>query len=98
MKLYNIKLCWIRHGYSCANVVRDSIGTTDIFHWPPSLLPRSTYSPDAQLSNYGVKQAEDAATNSENILDSVNFVLTSELRRAIETALILFKNRKDIKI
>ena len=28
--LYNIKLYFIRHGYSCANVIRDTLGYTDI--------------------------------------------------------------------
>lgn len=87
---YKINLYWIRHGYSCANVVRDTLGSTDILHG--SLLSRSTYSPDAQLADHGVKQVEKAAENNKDILGGINVVLTSELRRAIETALILFKN------
>lgn len=93
---YNVNLYWIRHGYSCANVVRDTLGSMDILHG--SLLSRSTYSPDAQLADYGKQQVEEAAKNNRNILNKIKVVLTSELRRAIETALILFKNYKDVKI
>lgn len=96
MSSYNINLYWVRHGYSCANVVRDTIGTTDLSRL--TLFPRSKYAPDAQLADYGIKQVENAREQNKDILKELKVVLTSELRRAIETALVLFKDRDDIKI
>ncbi|AYV84467.1 MAG: histidine phosphatase superfamily branch 1 [Hyperionvirus sp.] len=89
---YKIQIYWVRHGYSCANVIRDTIGVTDILHG--SLLPRSKYSPDAQLANYGVQQTNETKTNNKTLLSEIQVVLTSELRRAIETALYLFTDKK----
>ena len=93
MSDYNIKLYWIRHGYSCANLVRDAIGYTDLFH-DGTLFPHSKYAPDAQLTNYGIKYIMEVREQNKELINNIDIVLTSELRRAIETALILFKDKK----
>ena len=87
MKSYNVKLYWIRHGYSCANIIKDTIGN----NISNEFLLRSKYAPDAQLSNYGINQVEKAAINNKELLKDITLVLTSELRRAIETSLVMFK-------
>lgn len=84
----NIKLYWVRHGYSCANSVRDTIGSTDIRN--AVLSARSTYAPDAALSNYGITQAEMGKKLNKDLLAKADIIISSELRRAMETALILF--------
>ncbi|AYV78035.1 MAG: histidine phosphatase superfamily branch 1 [Edafosvirus sp.] len=87
---YNIKLYWVRHGYSCANSVRDTVGSTDIMRGV--LAARSSYAPDAALSNYGIDQASQVRDDPKNkdLFTKADIILSSELRRAIETALTLF--------
>ena len=63
---YNIKLYFIRHGMSCANIVHDVIGYTDILHG--NLLPSSTYASDAQLSDYGVHQINETRERNKDLL------------------------------
>ena len=92
---YNIKIYWIRHGLSCSNIVGTIIGNTDIMHG--TLLPRSKFASDAQLSDYGVKQINETTARNKDLLDRIDLILSSELRRAIETSLILFKD-KSVKI
>jgi broad specificity phosphatase PhoE len=98
MRTYKIELLLVRHGYSCANIVRDTIGSTDLSHG--ILLPSSTYAPDSVLSDHGIQQvhALRQSTVYTDNLQPVHVVFASELIRAIETAAILFGNDKTIHV
>jgi broad specificity phosphatase PhoE len=95
ISLYDIELYWIRHAYSCSNLVGDTIGNTDILNG--ILFPRAKYSFDAQLTDYGIVQTQETRSREKDLFGKMDIVLTSQLRRSIETAINLFKDN-DITI
>jgi hypothetical protein len=84
----NIKIYWIRHGFSCANYLYDNI------HLTHSIKDKSILASDAKLTNITLNnickmKSEIATDYYRNVLNS-DFILCSELTRAIETAMMLF--------
>jgi broad specificity phosphatase PhoE len=84
----NIKIYWVRHGFSCANYLYDN------YHLTNSITNKSKLAPDAKLTNITLNNICEmknkiATDYYRNILNS-DFILCSELTRAIETAMMLF--------
>src|SRR4051812_20134401 len=78
----NVRIDWIRHGLSCANVLT---GLNVFF--------RGSLAPDAMLTDCGVTQAQqtgDKVLTTLNNEQPYNIVVCSQLTRAIETAFHLF--------
>jgi len=83
-----IKIYWVRHGFSCANFLYAKFRLTH------SISDKSTLAPDAKLTNTTLKKIcemknDNTSNYYRNILNS-DFILCSELTRAIETAMMLF--------
>jgi len=77
----NIDIDWIRHGFSCANM---------LYQLSPN-MNLSKLAPNPVLSNYGIQQAKDTANS---ILKDYDAILCSNLTRALETALFMFDDKK----
>ena len=89
-----VDICWVRHGYSCANLAEDNIIENDT----TEMTPGGQYAPDAILTDYGIKQASNVGRINREFFDSMDIVVSSELRRAIETALALVDNDRKIYV
>ena len=96
-----IEIYWIRHGYSCANLLKtlgkagvgDAVKSTLSFHgWLSNT--RGILVPNTDLSMIGVRQAELVSTKFENIpwYRNIDLVCSSEAVRAIETAALVSQN------
>jgi len=84
----NIKIYWVRHGFSCANYLYEN------YYLTKSVIDKSILAPDAKLTNITLNKIcemknKKATDYYRNILNS-DFILCSELTRAIETAMMLF--------
>jgi hypothetical protein len=90
MENINLDIYWIRHGYSCANYLyhKKLWNTTDKY---------AKLAPDAQLTDKTVsnictmkqENTDDYLNKLNSIIDS-DYILCSNLTRAIETAYMLF--------
>ncbi|KAK3269407.1 hypothetical protein CYMTET_22148, partial [Cymbomonas tetramitiformis] len=82
----NVTLHWMRHAFSCANLL-EACGA----RWDGLVSIRSALTPDPQLTNIGVEQAKRAG---QVLRDTPglrpDIVLCSGLTRAVETALFAF--------
>lgn len=97
-----IYIDWIRHGFSCANVLKEigEAGVKNVFkNISKGVLgeSRAVYAKDSKLSNFGIEQVEEVNKNYENRINQYDMVLCSELTRAVETAMIMCK-KSNIKI
>jgi len=84
MSSYNVQFIFTRHGYSCANVLTD----LNLGHKQGSVTP------DAILSDYGIVQAKllNGKLRALNKLINPDIVVCSNLKRAIETAMYIYKD------
>lgn len=89
MKNITVNLYWIRHAYSCANI----LGKKGVV---ASAL-KSVVTIDPALSTEGVQQAKDlnTALQTDIFLKNPDIVLSSNLRRAMETAMYAFNDIVD---
>lgn len=81
-----VNIYWIRHGLSCANIMK-------AFGMVGRKEKRDVYAPNSWLSGIGVLQAEKFNNNVD--LDEIDLFCSSELIRAIQTALLAFKEKTD---
>ena len=84
----NLKIYWIRHGFSCANYLYNNYSIVK------GIKDKSKLAPDAKLTDITLNkicEMKNTLNNDYfcNILKS-DFILCSELTRAIETAMMLF--------
>ena len=88
-----INIYWVRHGYSCANFVRDTEKTW-YNRWP------HTFVKDPKLHYVGVEQAQQLAQDLISTGVKFDLVCSSQLRRAMETSkkLISILNLKEDKV
>ena len=73
-----LNIYWVRHGYSCANFVRDTEKT-----WY-NRFPH-TFVKDPKLHHVGVEQAQQLAQDLEQTGVKFDLVCSSQLLRAMET-------------
>jgi broad specificity phosphatase PhoE len=94
---------WVRHSTSCANVLAIA-GLYNDFLTKKDTKPlfnlfyrdsRAMYAPDTLLSDFGIAQAYGSGLFYKQ---DYKLVLTSDLRRTIETALYFFKGNSKIVI
>lgn len=76
-----VTIDWIRHGFSCANILQYAPGTANVL--------RPLITSDAALSKTGVEQA---ILLNNNVKNDYDIICCSHLRRAMETALYGFNN------
>lgn len=88
-----ISLDWIRHGYSYANLIYDTVDNDF-----DAMVLSSKYAPDAKLTSIGIKQAQEFNKKHKNYICKYDFVFCSELSRSAETAILLSKNTHIQKI
>lgn len=118
----SIRIHWMRHAVSCANVLKifGLVGFKG-FMSDPSIIfkgkldPRSIYAKDSELSNYGIVNAKAIGnTNTKTNIKIMNYlfhdyslkkgiepnkiILTSNLKRTIETAIYAFGHLDHVKI
>lgn len=89
-----IKIYWTRHALSCANILK-AIGEAGVKTAIKSMSvqdSRARYAPDPLLSNLGVVQSLNLNEKTKD-LNNIDFIGCSELRRAIETAIIGYHNQ-----
>ena len=95
-----IETYWIRHGFSCSNVVdvikHETSGNKLVKYGTTS--NKSLLAPDSLLSNLGIYQSELINENSElqHILLKSDAICCSVLSRAIESACIMFQRAYEI--
>lgn len=77
----SITIDWIRHGFSCANILQHASVITNIL--------RPMITSDASLTNIGVDQA---IILNGKVVNDYDIICCSHLRRAMETALYGFNN------
>lgn len=99
-----IYIDWIRHGFSCANAIKQKghVGVKNILKNLVSEKKigdsRSIYAPNSRLTDFGIEQAETVNKIYNNRIKNYDLICSSELTRAVETAMILAKNTKIEKI
>ena len=85
-----VRVIFIRHGYSCANIVKDSGYIREIF----------TSYPDPELSQIGLNLSKENGKKLKNEIGKrgieVDFIASSSLIRAIETAYYIFGREQPI--
>jgi len=95
---------WIRHGFSCANAIKmeGHVGPKNIIK---NVIKegnlgdsRGKYAADSLLTDLGIKQAESVNKSYTDRIKEYDLILSSELSRAAETALVVGKNSKVKKI
>ena len=102
-----VTIDWIRHGFSCSNAIylKSQSSIQNILQKLSinTKLPRMNiseiaayYAPDAKLTKHGKLQAEQFNNIYKEKINKYDYVLCSELTRAVETALIITKNNKKI--
>ena len=81
-----VTIDWVRHGFSCANILQHTSMVTNIL--------RPLITQDAALSDIGVRQAAilNEKVLSSELKDRYDIICCSHLRRAMETALFAFNN------
>lgn len=81
-----VTIDWVRHGFSCANILQHTSTITNIL--------RPFITSDAALSDIGVKQSIilNEKILSSDLKDRYHIICCSHLRRAMETALFAFNN------
>lgn len=99
----NLRINWIRHGYSCANLLYDT-GNAGGLSYIKNLFKgkigdnRGTLAPDARLTNKAMVNICEYKNvpESESYFDILksDYYFCSELTRAAETAMLLFRNIK----
>lgn len=91
---------WIRHGFSCANAIKmqGHVGPKNILK---NVIvegnlgdSRGVYAADSLLSDLGIRQAERVNNTFFERIQGYDLILSSELSRATETAMIVAKNSK----
>lgn len=95
-KIY-VQIDWIRHGFSCSNAMgslnADTVWSI-ISTWE---VKKHKYAKDAKLTDLGISQAQLANKKFFNRYKNFDMICCSQLRRAMETAEILFNGiNKDI--
>lgn len=85
-----VQLIFIRHGYSCANIVKDSGYKREVF----------TSYPDPELSLIGLNLSKENGKKLKQELRKrdvkIDFIASSSLIRAIETAYYIFGKKQPI--
>lgn len=99
----DLRINWIRHGYSCANLLYDT-GNAGGLSYFKNLIKgkigdnRGTLAPDARLTNKAMANICEYKNvpGSESYFDILksDYYFCSELTRAAETAMLLFRNIK----
>jgi len=95
--IMNIDIFWIRHGFSCANfykndhIDRQTIITKHVSR--PIDIVGESLTHDALLTNKTIDEMCISRTHHDLLIrdEKVDVVLCSELARAVETAMFLFK-------
>ena len=87
MNKITVNLYWIRHAFSCANILQHGEGGL-------ANIVRPMITIDPALTTAGVEQAKALNTVllSGEIKNKFNIILCSNLRRAMETAMYAFNN------
>lgn len=95
---YTINIYLTRHAPSCANAM-EAVGRADIMI-SKLMNTRGAYAPNSALSNLGVYLANDTKNKINKINKDLylDYVYSSELLRAIETASILYGDYKNVSI
>ena len=98
----NLRIYWIRHGYSCANLLKDkgSAGGLDLlknlFTTVNFKDSRGLLAPDSKLTD---KTLDNICriTQDSYLLDikKSHLLCCSELTRSVETAMLLFRNTRN---
>lgn len=99
MNNITISIYWIRHGFSCANLLYESgySGIFDALKRGSTHDTRGELAPDAKLLN---KTIHNICANNEHFKKAhdVDAILCSELTRATETALFAFRNETPLTV
>ena len=93
-----VKIDWIRHAYSCANYLLDSGNKGSKVGFDHIGDKRSKLAPDAGLTNFGIEQARVAGDFLSERYSEYDLFMTSEMRRAIQTAIEIFPPSKKIHV
>lgn len=97
-KVY-LQIDWIRHGFSCSNALGSLDANTVwsiISSWE---FKRGKYAKDARLTDIGMAQARVANKKFFKRYEKFDMICCSQLRRAMETAELLFAGiHKDIYV
>lgn len=81
-----VNIYYIRHGYSCANIVKTQ-------NQNKKIARSHTFYKDPELSTIGIKHTQSAKEFIEDSKVKFDIIASSPLLRAIQTANILFKDQ-----
>jgi hypothetical protein len=91
-----LNIYWIRHALSCANIHKLYKTTTSNKPLNLQQLRKNRYAPNSSLSAIGIWQCKELSKEIDKIIKekSIDYVGSSELLRAIQTAAIVFDETK----
>ncbi|QKF94688.1 histidine phosphatase superfamily clade-1 [Fadolivirus algeromassiliense] len=93
----NIKFYFVRHAYSCSNLKSTEADRSNPLNKLISILQK-IYEQDPNLTQYGINHSKKFGNEikSNNLIGHIDYLFSSSLARAIETAHLMFN--KEITI